>query len=187
MTVANSIKLKSMQFLALGDDPPGVRLELVHGEIAVSPSPSFDHSYIDRMLSYVLLNHLQEYDLGVLVGDVDTIFDEYNVRRPDILYISKARIHLRSGKVVNIAPDLCVEILSPSSATTDQVDKANLYAKHGVPHYWIVDPKSRTFEVYTLQGTSYELTQSARELDTIQPAPFSTLTLSLAKIWPPRQ
>src|SRR5947209_6392772 len=112
MTVSTT-KMTARQFLMLGEDPPGVRLELVNGEIAVSPSPRPRHSRLDKRLSYILLKHIIERDLGELLGDTDTIFGEYDVRRPDIIYFSKKRQHLIKGdEAIEGPPDLCIEIIS---------------------------------------------------------------------------
>jgi Uma2 family endonuclease len=186
MTTAT--KMTAKQFLMLGEDPPGLRLELVHGEIVVSPSPAFDHSYTDTQLRVILGEHINQHDLGALVGDVDTIFDNLNVRRPDILFIAKSRLHLikgGGGHGIPIIPDLCVEILSPSSATTDQTDKFELYAKSGVPHYWIVDPKGHTFDAYKLTGKKYVRKASGRERDTVKAPPFQNCQIALSRIWSP--
>lgn len=185
MTTASAIKMTARQFLMLGEDPPGVRLELVHGEIRMSPSPSFDHSYTDRMLSHILLGHIMQYDLGTLLGDLDTIFNDLNVRRPDILFIAKSRLHLIKGHGIPFAPDLCVEILSPASATMDQTDKFDLYAHSGVPHYWIVDPKGRTFDAYDLINNKFELKVSARDQATVSANPFPSLPIPLPQLWSP--
>lgn len=186
MTTAT--KMTAKQFLMLGEDPPGVRLELVHGEIVVSPSPAFDHSYTDTQLRIILGNHIADNDLGAIVGDIDTIFDDLNVRRPDILFIAKSRLHLikeKGGHGIPIIPDLCVEILSPSSATTDQTDKFDLYAKSGLPNYWIVDPKGHTFDAYKLEGNKFMKQTSGRERDVVQVSPFSDCKIPLAPIWSP--
>ena len=145
MTVG-TIKMTSKQFLQLGEDPPGVRLELVDGEVAVSPSPEPKHSYTDRQLSFVLSEHINANDLGALFGDVDTIFGEYDVRRPDLIYFAKSRLHLVGEKAMEGPPDLCVEIISPSSSAIDRTAKFKQYEKGKVTHYWIVDPKARTIE-----------------------------------------
>lgn len=58
-----------------------------------------------------------------MVGDVNTIFGEYDVRRPELIYISKRRLPLVTGKFIEHPPDLCVEIISPSSSTTDRKAK----------------------------------------------------------------
>ena len=82
----------------LGQDPPGVHLELAHGEIVVSPSPSPDHSEIILNLVQILGAHVRQHKLGKLYSDTDTIFDSFNTRRPDILFFSRARLDLVGKK-----------------------------------------------------------------------------------------
>jgi Uma2 family endonuclease len=187
MTIASAIKMTARQFLMLGEDPPGVRLELVHGEIRMSPRPSFDHSYTDTQLRHLLLGHIIARDLGALVGDVDTVFNDLNVRRPDVIFIAKSRLELLSKNRhgIHFPPDLCIEILSPASATMDQTDKFDLYAASGVPHYWIVDPKGRTFDAYNLINGKFDLHASARDQATVSADPFPTLPIPLAQLWSP--
>jgi Uma2 family endonuclease len=184
MTLA-ATKMTAEQFFMLGEDPPGLRLELVNGEIAVSPSPSFDHSFTDSQLRIILGQHINDHDLGAMVGDMDTIFDDLNVRRPDIIFLAKSRLKLIKGQGIPIIPDLCVEILSPSSATMDQTDKFELYAKSGVPCYWIVDPKGHSFEAYKLVAKKYRRVVTARQHDIVSAPPFQNLKIPLAKVWSP--
>src|SRR5437868_5450255 len=96
MSTISTAKMTARQFLQLGEDPVGVRLELVDGEMAVSPSPNPDHSYVVMKLGHILLGYIEKHDLGQLFGDVDTIFGEYDVRRPDLLFFAKDRLHLIS-------------------------------------------------------------------------------------------
>src|ERR1700722_13320084 len=98
VAIVNTIRMTAEQFLQLGEDPPGVRLELVHGEVAVSPSPVPDHSYVVVNLIILLGSYIQANDLGELHHDVDTILDPYLVRRPDVLFYSKLRVHLIGEK-----------------------------------------------------------------------------------------
>src|SRR5450432_4162551 len=109
MTVS-TIKMTARQFLELGEDPPGVRLELVNGEVVVSPSPIPDHSYIVGTLYHILRKHIEDYALGQLFLDVDTIFGEHDVRRPDILFFRKSRLHLIGEKAIEGPPDLAIEV-----------------------------------------------------------------------------
>jgi Uma2 family endonuclease len=185
MTLVSTAKMNARQFFMLGEDPPGLRLELVHGDIIVSPSPSFEHSYADTQLRNILTNYINEHDLGAIVGDVDTIFDDLNVRRPDIIFIARSRLHLIKGHGIPIIPDLCVEILSPSSATQDQTEKMDLYARSGVGHYWIVDPKGHTFDAYKLTGKKYVRKVSGRERDVVKAPPFPACKMALGKLWSP--
>jgi Uma2 family endonuclease len=184
MTIA-STKMNADQFLMLGEDPPGLRLELVQGDIVVSPSPSYRHSYADTQLRIILGTHIEEHDLGDLVGDVDTIFDRFNVLRPDIIFIAKNRLKLldQDKHGIRFAPDLCVEILSPSTGDNDEDFKFKFYAQQGVRNYWIVDPAARTFRAYKLGKKGYTQTASGDNKDIVTASPFPLLKIQLAKIW----
>lgn len=185
MTIS-TIKMNARQFLMLGEDPPGVRLELVDGEIAVSPSPRPPHSRPYLMLTRVLLNHIVENDLGELLGDVDTIFGEYDVRRPDMIFYKKSRAHLiPQDDALKAPPDLCVEIISPSSVKIDRKDKFKQYAAGKVPFYWILDPKRKTLEGYKLTAGRYRLVASAARDESVALPPFPKLQIPLAELWLP--
>src|SRR3984957_238760 len=144
--VLSTTKMTAEQYLQLGEDPPGVRLELVEGEIAVSPSPTPAHSYTEMKLGMILCAYIEDHDLGELHRDVDTILNQFTVRRPDLLFFSSARRHLIGKKAMHGPPDLAVEIISPSSIEVDRVDKFAQYRDAGVANYWIVDSEARTIE-----------------------------------------
>src|SRR5690348_103160 len=150
MPVISTTKMTARQFLMLGEDPPGVRLELVNGEVAVSPSPTPDHSNVIVPLIILIGTHNRERDLGELFQDVDTILDRFNVRRPDVLFFFKNRTHLVGKKAMEGPPDLAVEVLSPSSVEVDREDKFAQYRDAGVRFYWIVDPKVQTIDAWEL-------------------------------------
>jgi Uma2 family endonuclease len=185
MTVS-TIKMTAKQFLALGEDPPGVRLELVNGEVAVSPSPNPNHSFAVFELAFILKQHIAEHDLGQVFGDVDTILSDYDVRRPDLLFFAKKRLHLIGEKAMEGPPDLAVEILSPGSVKIDRKDKFQLYADGKIRHYWIVDPKQKTIEAYQLKGGKYAGGVRGSGSDVVQLSPFSKLKIPLAKLWRPK-
>lgn len=182
MTVS-TIKMTARQFLELGEDPPGVRLELVDGEIAVSPSPVPEHSHVVVSLIAILKHYIDSHELGELLADVDTIFGENDVRRPDLLYFTQARRHLIKKKAIEGAPDLCVEVLSPSSVHTDRKDKFEQYAVGGVAHYWIISPEHRSLEAYSLSGGQYVEIVRGQGADVMRLPPFEDITISLAKLW----
>jgi len=179
----STIKMTARQFLELGEDPVGIRLELVDGEIAMSPSPEPKHSFVITRFSQLLFNHIDAEDLGQLFTDVDTIFGEHDVRRPDLLYFAKGRLHLIGEKAMEGPPDLCVEIISPSSRTTDRKNKFKQYAKGKVAHYWIVDPHEKTIEGYKLSAGKYKLVGSGKDDDLVRLPPFEKLEIPLARLW----
>ena len=186
MSRVGTIKMTARQFLQLGEDPPGVRLELVDGEIIVSPSPVPRHSFAIVALGAVLKNHVDNLDLGELLMDVDTIFGEYDVRRPDLLFFRKSRRHLITDEAIEGPPDLAVEVLSPGSERTDRRDKFRQYAAGGVRHYWIVDPKQRTIEAYVLRKGKYLGRVRGSGSDVVRLPPFPKLDIPLVKLWRPK-
>ncbi len=186
MAVVSTIKMTARQYLELGEDPPGVRLELVDGELAATPSLPPQHSYTLLALASLLSQHLDDTDLGQLLGSVDTIFGPHDVPRPDLLYFVKSRRHFIGEKAIEGPPDLCVEIISPSSGTIDRKDKFTLYAAGKVKHYWIVDPKRRTVEAYTLRGGKYAGRVRGSGSDFVKLPPFAKLEIPLAKLWRPK-
>ena len=187
MIASNTIKMNARQFLMLGEDPPGTRLELVDGEIIVSPSPVPEHSNVIFQLGYILLNHIKERDLGELFGDVDTILDEYNVRRPDIIYFSHDRAHLVGDKAMEGPPDLAVEVVSPGSVVVDREQKFDEYRKAGVLNYWIVDPAKRSIDGFTLKGRRFVATGHAEGDQSIALPPFPDLKIKLSDLWRKRR
>lgn len=182
MTIS-TIKMTARQFLQLGEDPPGVRLELIDGEVAVSPSPIPEHSHAVLALVTIIKNHIDENGKGELLADVDTIFGEFDVRRPDLLYFTEKRRKLIGRRAIEGPPDLCIEILSPSSRQIDQRDKFKQYAEGKVKHYWIVDPMRRTIESYTLRGGKYAGQVRGSGSDVVKLPPFPKLQIPLAKLW----
>lgn len=183
MPILSTAKMTSQQFLKLGEDPEGVRLELVNGEVAVSPSPTPQHSFTEKMLSFVLQQHILQNDLGELYGDVDTLFGPYDVRRPDIIFFSKRRLDLVGRAAMEGPPDLCVEIVSPSSGEIDRVDKFSQYAAGGVAFYWIVDPIRKTMEGFRLVDKAFVPTAGGKDADVLRLPPFDDLDISLKRLW----
>jgi Uma2 family endonuclease len=186
MSRVSTIKMTARQFLQLGEDPPGVRLELVDGEVAVSPSPIPDHAYTVGALYVILKNYVDANALGIALMDVDTIFGEHDVRRPDIFYFTKARRHFIGERAIEGPPDLAVEILSPGNERTDRRDKFKLYAAGKVKHYWIVDPRQKTIESYILRGGKYVGRVRGSGSDVVKLPPFQKLAIPLAKLWWPK-
>lgn len=186
MPVVSTAKMRARQFLMLGEDPPGVRLELVDGEVAVSPSPRPRHSFPAMELARLIGNHVEAFDLGLLIQDCDTIFGEYDVRRPDLLFFTKARQHLvEPDEAIDGPPDLCVEVVSPSSGTIDRRDKFRQYAEGGVQHYWILDPQRKVLEGFKLKGKKYLPVGRGEGSDIVTLPPFPKLEIPLAKLWFP--
>lgn len=99
----------------------------------------------------------------VLDAPFDVVLTQHDVVQPDLLFLSEARRGQITETHLQGAPDLVVEILSPSTRERDLLVKKALYARHGVREYWIVDPREKTIEVlipseegFTLHGLFLE-------------------------------
>ena len=140
------------------------RLELMDGELVRTPSPEMDHQEVAADLGTSLSMFVREHDLGrVYFASTDVMFSDADVAQPDLLYISKERQHIRTPANIRGAPDLIVEILSPSSARWDWGYKRELYARHGVREYWIIDPANHLASVLTLRDGILEVEQTLTE------------------------
>ncbi len=176
--------MTATQYFELGEDPPGVRLELVNGEVEVSPSPTYRHSYtVGKAFSWLEHSVALVDPGGFIFMDTDTTLDEHNVRRPDILYYRSDRVHAFGGDRLLDVPDLAVEVISPSSGTTDRKRKFTQYADAGIAFYWLIDPQRRTFKGYRLDGDRYVATVEGKGGDTVSPPPFPGEALPLTSLW----
>lgn len=167
-------------YAALPDD--GRRYELLQGELSVTPAPGTRHQRAIIALGSRLYEHVRVRGLGeVLVAPTDCILSDVTVVQPDILYIATDRLSIISERAIEGAPTLVVEVLSPSSARLDRDRKLTLYAAHGVPYYWIVDPESRSIEAYTLTGVAYVLAARVTSEPAALP-PFSDLIVDATSL-----
>lgn len=173
------------QFLELDDDPPGLRLEFVSATVQSTPSQTPEHSHIIIALLTVVGTHIHEKKLGYLFGYVNTIFGEFDVRRPDLLFLAQAREYLIGERAIEGPPDLCVEVISAETRSIDRQDKFRQYAAGGVAFYWIIDPQDRTIEAYRLVSGRFVECGRGKKSDTVRLAPFEDLKIPLSKLWWP--
>ena len=110
------------------------------------------------------------------------MFSQYDVVEPDLLYVSQARAAVLTEKNVQGAPDLVIEVLSPTTAKTDRTIKLKLYARFGVAEYWIVDPEGPSVEVYRRQKEGLELAATLESRDSLTSPPFPGFSLPLARL-----
>ncbi|MBI2182540.1 MAG: Uma2 family endonuclease, partial [Deltaproteobacteria bacterium] len=127
----------------------------------------------------VLANQLGE----VFAAPTDVILAPTTVVQPDLVFIGNDRRAIITERAIEGPPTLVIEILSPSTSRTDRITKAQLYAKHGVSHYWLIDPDQQTVEAYKLAGDQYNLVVKAQDAELFNPPLFPGLTISLADLW----
>ncbi len=165
--------------------PDDQRYELLDGELIMPPAPSLSHQRIDAKLGWRLAQFVEERDLGeVFSAPCDVVLSNTDVVQPDLLFVSKALVHLLLGGAnVLGAPDLVVEILSPSTAGLDRTLKRALYARHGVREYWLVDPDARTVTVLWLAGNDFEVVALYGEGETMTSPTLQEFAVNLDEIF----
>ena len=143
--------------------------ELFDGELVMTPSPTTSHQRILLRLAALLNDYVGKKSLGeVYVAPLDTIFNKYTVLQPDILFVSRERLGEVAKERIEGAPDLVVEILSPSTFHKDRRRKLAVYSQFGVQEYWIVDPETRTMELYRQTGEGLQLARQFASGDTFE-------------------
>ncbi|MCC7022316.1 MAG: Uma2 family endonuclease [Thermomicrobiales bacterium] len=124
------------------------RLELIEGELFVTPSPAPMHQPIILRLSRVLDETIVESGLGVaLPAPIDVVFSQQTVLQPDFLVLVGERAELFRNGTIEGPPSLVIEVLSPSTRKYDRETKRQLYARYGVPEYWMFDPDTRSVTI----------------------------------------
>ena len=136
--------------------PEDERYELLDGELVMSEAPRIVHQSVDMELGTLMNLFVKENDLGrVFSAPTDVVLSDTIVVQPDLLFISKQRAHIITEQNIQGAPDLVVEILSPSTANRDWTIKRGLYARYGVKELWIVDPDAKIIWVMLLRDGDF--------------------------------
>jgi Uma2 family endonuclease len=161
------------------------RMELIEGEIVVTPSPIPMHALVAHRLTVLLDRAIVEPGLGlVLEAPLDVFLDDRNVLQPDLLVLLQDRIDLFGATMIESAPSLAIEIISPSTAPRDRGIKRELYARYGVPEYWIVDAHAALVTIFSdLQDGRYRSEQAVR--DSAVSATIPGLSVDLATLFAP--
>lgn len=136
------------QWLELPDD--GYRYEVIDGVLVKEPPPRPTHGAIITALVAGIIQHIsREEQRGLFGSAVGVRLADDSIVMPDVVYIRPERRGMIGPKVIEGAPDLVVEVLSPSNRADDLVSKRQLYARYGIPEYWIVDPVDCSVTVLT--------------------------------------
>ena len=150
------VVLTYQDYAALPAD--GRRYELHEGELSVTAAPVTMHQRVLLRLVTALDQHVRARGLGeVFLSPIDCILSDITVVEPDIVYVATDRASVISARGIEGAPTLVVEILSPSTRAIDRGVKLQLYARYGVPYYWIVEIAARSIEAHVLEDGGYRL------------------------------
>lgn len=164
-------------------------VELIKGQIyKMSPAPSTNHQGISTQLVTFINYHLTESNCRVFHAPFDVrLFPEKDnsknntVVQPDLCVICDPSKIDEQGCLG--APDLIVEILSPSSSKRDSQDKFSLYEEAGVLEYWMVFPSEKIVQVFDLKKGKFALREMYSEADHIPAGIFPDLKIDLKKVF----
>ena len=170
-------------------DIPGVRYEIIDGELLVSRQAQLGHQHACGKVFSSLLAWSEQTGTGLPFFTPGLVFSEDNDVIPDVVWISMARLaeakdekgHLR------LAPELAVEVLSPGRANEvrDRELKLSLYSRQGVQEYWIVDWQGQKVEVFRPREGELQLTQTLGNADLLTSPLFTGFSCPVSSLWTP--
>ena len=146
-SAARSGRLTYDDWLAL--DHSGGLHEIVDGALVVTSWPSPRHQRVVGRLHVAIATYLETQPIGeVLVAPLGVVLSLFDVVEPDVLFVSASRASIVTEQAVHGAPDLVVEVLSPTTSYRDLGEKLALYEKSGVLEFWAVDPDAQVVRVF---------------------------------------
>jgi len=174
-------RLTYADYMKMSDDE---RYELLNGELVMAAAPLLYHQYILRKLLNEMSDYIDERNLGELYSSpADVVLSDTDVVQPDILFVSRQRSHILTRENIHGAPDLVVEILSPATAERDQTVKLDLYARHGVKEYWIVDPDAKAISVLLRGESGFEVNDIYGEGQTMRSPMLEGFSVALEEVF----
>ena len=161
--------------------PDDERYELINGDLIVAPGPNIPHQNNQANLGGALQVFVRQNRLGIVFfSDTDVVLSDTDVVKPDLLFVSNERQDIVTHANIQGAPDLVVEILSPSTSSRDWNEKRELYAKHGVKEYIVMDPDEKVVWRLELTEGSLEIVETYREGDTVTLSTIQGFSIAVA-------
>jgi Uma2 family endonuclease len=169
------------------DVPEGMTGEIVDGTVMMTPRPGTPHAMAQGNL-FALLQHPFGWGHGgpggwVILLEPRVRFDKRNIRVPDLAAWKADRFVYKKRGPIDVLPDWICEVLSPGNALRDRTRKVPFYARHRIPHLWLVDPLARTLEVYRFQGEVWSVIGLHGGDDKVHAEPFDACELELSSVW----
>jgi Uma2 family endonuclease len=179
---------KRMTYEDLYSIPENMTGQIINGELVVTPRPSRKHGYSTTALGAAVAAPYQLGQGGGPGGWVIIIEPEIglgeNIMVPDLAGWKEERYpEEEPHNWISVVPDWICEVLSPSTIRVDKVRKMPIYAQHGVPYFWLIDPAAKTLDVFRLASAQWLLLGTYVEDDKVQAEPFSEIEINLSDLW----
>ena len=170
------------------DAPDGMLAQIIHGKLDLQPNGAFDHQSAGVEIASYLRSHFRKsrFQPGgwIILPEMLVRLSNHEIYRPDIAGWRTETLPKAPDELpVETVPDWVCEVLSPSTRNIDRSKKMPVYAQSGVKHYWVIDPKAKTLEVFELQGENWVLTSIASGDDVIEFDPFPEVEIELQYLW----
>ena len=173
--------------LALPEKPGA---ELIDGVIVYKPSPSWEHGEGQLSVGSFARRYFGhggggEGPGGWWIGsEIDIWFEPTQIFRPDLAGWKRSNVGGKpAGFPVRIRPDWVCEVLSPSNPRNDLVNKLRVYQRHGVGHYWLLDPDAAVLTVYRGQTEGFLNVLTATRGETVKAEPFDAVELRVGTLF----
>ena len=167
--------------------PDNLVAEIVDGELHASPRPARPHARAGSSLGGLLVgpyDHGRGGPGGWWVVDEPELHLGGDILVPDLAGWRRARMpRYPKSAACSVAPDWVCEVLSPSTAKLDRVQKLAIYAREGVAHAWLIDPLVRTLEVLRLEGGGWTILATHAGDERARAEPFTDIEMDLSSLW----
>lgn len=169
-------------YLGLPND--GHVYQIIEGELYMVPAPTTYHQDILRDLGFIIWDYVRKIKWGkIYYAPTDVVFSSTEIVQPDIIGIAKGRLSIVKENGVFGAPDLIIEIISPSTMAIDVKLKKLLYQRCGVREYLLVYPEEKKIEAYLLIEGRYHLRGSYLRSDVLELTSIPGLKLDLEEVF----
>lgn len=140
----NAVNMTLEQFLVNDNES----YEFVKGELMPMSNPTMEHGEISSNIHFLLSTYVREHQLGKIYTAETTFQIGQSGRKPDVAFVSQARLPENRRQASPIPPDLAIEVISPTDPAYDVLDKALEYLDAGVRMVWVIEPVIKTVTVY---------------------------------------
>jgi len=140
--------------------------ELMEGEVVKRSAPAIIHQRILRKLLVAINSFVESTKAGeIFCAPIDVLLDNYNLLQPDLVFISNVQKNIITNFGIKGAPEIVIEILSPTSVMRDRFAKKRIYQRSGVKEYWLVSPEYEEIEIFVLKDNVYDLFSAATKTE----------------------
>jgi len=168
--------------------PENMTGEIIDGELIATPRPSRKHTGASSALGFELAPTYQFGRGGGPGGWIFIVEPEIGLGEhilvPDLAAWRKERFpYAEETNWISIPPDWVCEVMSPATYRIDRTRKMTLYARHGIPHIWLVDPLAETVEVFKLESGRWFFLAAFSGDEEMRVEPFDAVGIDLAHLW----